>query len=186
MAETPLRTRNHDVIVLYTHAPEWASQFARQASLISAALGDVLLTVHHIGSTAIPPIAAKPVIDILAVVTSTSALDAVSSRLLALGYEAKGEFGIPTRRYFRKDTAEGVRTHQLHAFAVGSPDIDRHLNFRDYLRAHPAEAQAYALLKQRLAAQSLDGHTNYTDGKSDFIRAIDARASRWREGLGRS
>ena len=102
------------------HNPTWKIQFETEAARIRAALSDLGAVVHHIGSTAIPEIWAKPIIDILLEVEDVIALDAYASRLVEFGYEAKGEFGIPGRRYFRKDSADGVRTHQIHAFACGS------------------------------------------------------------------
>src|SRR4051812_35221263 len=103
-------------IHLVAHDTTWAAEFDREASVVKKSLGAALIDLHHIGSTAIPGIAAKPVIDMLAVVSSVQDLDRASSALEALGYEAKGEFGIPGRRYFRKDSPSGVRTHQIHAF----------------------------------------------------------------------
>ncbi|MFL5608076.1 MAG: GrpB family protein [Gemmatimonadaceae bacterium] len=116
----------------------------------------------------------------LGVVPAVEALDEQSHRLEALGYEAQGEFGIAGRRYFRKNGPDGARTHQLHAFAVGSPDIDRHLDFRDYLRAFPEEAAAYAALKMDLARRCGRNHDAYSDGKTDFILAVERRAVAWR------
>src|SRR3546814_8745866 len=95
----------------------------------------------HIGSTSIPGIHAKPIIDMLAVTSDLSLLDGCESRIASLGYEALGEFGIPGRRYFRKDNSTGERTHKIHAFRTGSPKITRHLQFRDYLIAPPAVAR---------------------------------------------
>jgi GrpB-like predicted nucleotidyltransferase (UPF0157 family) len=119
------------------------------------------------------------VIDILAVVRDIAELDRDAAALEALGYESKGEFGIPGRRYFRKETPAGVRTHQLHAFAAGSTEIARHLQFRDYLRAHPVHAQAYDALKRDLAARSAGDTGAYTNGKTAFVLDIDQRAARW-------
>jgi GrpB-like predicted nucleotidyltransferase (UPF0157 family) len=167
-------------IVLAPHDAQWAEQFAKEGALIRAALRGVVVELHHIGSTAIPDIAAKPIIDMLAAVTSLEALDRASSSLEALGYESKGEFGISGRRYYRKDSAAGIRTHHLHAFAVGSGEIERHLNFRDYLRAHSAEAQKYEALKLSLARRTLGDWNGYSDGKADFIREMDQRATAWR------
>lgn len=170
-------------IVLAPHDARWPVWFADEASLISTALSGVLVELHHIGSTAIPEIAAKPVIDMLAVVTSVEALDHASPKLESLGYESKGEFGIPGRRYFRKNSPAGVRTHQLHAFAIGSADIERHVNFRDYLRAHPAEARAYEVLKRTLAVQTLGDGAAYSDGKTEFVTEMERRAAVWRRDL---
>jgi GrpB-like predicted nucleotidyltransferase (UPF0157 family) len=115
----------HTPIVLAAHDPAWAAAFAREAAAIHDALGDVPIALHHVGSTAIPGIVAKPVIDMLGVVPRVEALDAHASRLVALGYEALGEFGVAGRRYFRKDAPDRTRTHQLHAFAADSPEVAR-------------------------------------------------------------
>jgi GrpB-like predicted nucleotidyltransferase (UPF0157 family) len=169
------------LIALAPHSAAWAAAFEREASAVLDALSDLSIELHHIGSTAVPGIAAKPVIDMLGVVPAVEALDVHAHRLTALGYEALGEFGIPGRRYFRKDDPDGVRTHQLHAFAAGSPEIQRHLDFRDYLRAFPTEAAAYAALKQRLAARCGSDMRAYSDGKTEFIRAVERRAAAWRQ-----
>ena len=98
----------------------------------------------------------------------------------SLGYEAMGEYGIPGRRYFRKDNREGVRTHHVHAFRAGSEEAGRHLAFRDYMIAHPLEAQRYSELKRRLAEEHPQSPDGYMDGKDGFIKEIDRRAARWR------
>jgi GrpB-like predicted nucleotidyltransferase (UPF0157 family)/ADP-ribose pyrophosphatase YjhB (NUDIX family) len=168
-------------IVLAPASEAWPGAFDREVSLIMDALSDVSIELHHIGSTAIPGIVAKPVIDMLGVARSVEELDARAHRLAALGYEALGEFGIVGRRYFRKNAPAGARTHQLHAYAVGSPEIQRHLDFRDYLRAFPTDAAAYATLKQELAERSGGDMRAYSEGKTDFIRGIERRAAEWRE-----
>lgn len=160
--------------------PSWPTQFTAEAECIRAALGGVAVAVHHIGSTAIPGILAKPIIDILLEVDDIPTLDAYSSALAGLGYEAKGEFGIPGRRYFRKQSTAGVRTHQIHAFERGSPASERHLAFRDYLIGQPTIAQAYSLLKQRLAASHPDDIEAYMDGKDSFIKEHEAKAITWK------
>ena len=175
------RYRAGGTIVLAPPNVAWPTMFAREASAIAQALSALRIELHHIGSTAIPGILAKPVIDILGAVASVDELDSQTHRLVALGYEALGEFGIPGRRYFRKNSPDGVRTHQLHAFAVGSPEIHRHLDFRDYLRAFPDEAAAYEQLKQRLVQRCGNDMPAYSEGKTEFIRAIERRAAAWRE-----
>ena len=168
-------------IVLESHSVAWASAFESEASAIVNALSDLPIELHHIGSTAIPDIVAKPVIDMLAIVPAVEELDARAHHLVLLGYEALGEFGIPGRRYFRKEAAHGARTHQLHAFAIGSSEAQRHLDFRDYLRAFPAVAAQYAELKQRLAQRCGNDMRAYSDGKTEFIRAVERRAAAWRQ-----
>ena len=165
-------------IFMVPHDPKWRKAFEDEARRITDALGsDVVVTVHHIGSTAIPGIYAKPVIDILLVAHDHADLDAKQPAMEALGYEALGEFGIPTRRYFRRDNADGDRTHQVHAFEVGSPQIARHLAFRDYMIAHPEAAKAYSDLKRTLAEQHPDDIEAYMDGKHEFIQEIDRRTA---------
>jgi GrpB-like predicted nucleotidyltransferase (UPF0157 family) len=172
-----------EMIVLAQHDPAWTSAFAREAERLTRACGDLLLDLHHIGSTAIPGLVAKSVIDMLAVAPSVEALDVRGETFETLGYQVMGEFGMPGRRYFRKDDSAGRRTHQVHAFAEGSNEIRRHLDFRDYLRAHPAIAEAYGTLKQRLASECRGDMRCYSDGKTPFIRDVDQRAAIWRREL---
>lgn len=115
-------------------------------------------------------------IDILLEVDDIVRLDSKRSAMEQPGYEAMGEFGIPGRRYFRKDDASGIRTHHVHAFQSGSPEIERHLVFRDYMIAHPEAAQAYSLLKQRLAQEYPGDKEAYMDGKDPFIKEHLAQA----------
>jgi GrpB-like predicted nucleotidyltransferase (UPF0157 family) len=159
--------------------PGWPAEFAAEAGRVRAALGGMTAAVHHIGSTAVPGLWAKPIIDLLLEVEALEALDARAPALTGLGYEALGEFGIPGRRYFRKNSAAGVRTHQIHAFARGGAEGERHLAFRDYLIAHPEVARAYGRLKQRLAAAHPDDLEAYMDGKDPFIKEHEAKAVRW-------
>ena len=167
-------------VLLRPYDRRWAEDFAREAAAVTRALGSALGAIHHIGSTAIPGIHAKPIIDMLAVTDDLSLLDERASRLAAIGYEALGEFGIPGRRYFRKNNSAGERTHHIHAFQTGSAQISRHLAFRDYLRAHPDSARDYDALKHRLAEAFPDDSGRYTDSKDAFIRDIDLRAAAWR------
>ena len=164
-------------IYMVPHNPDWRQEFENEAKKITDAVGANAVTLHHIGSTAIPNIYAKPVIDILLVVQNHTELDARQAAMEALGYEALGEGGIPARRYFRRDNALGDRTHQAHAFEAGSPQIARHLAFRDYMINNPDAAQAYSALKRELAAQHPSDIEAYMDGKEAFIREIDRQAA---------
>jgi GrpB-like predicted nucleotidyltransferase (UPF0157 family) len=163
--------------------PLWPVEFEREQADVVRALGDVLLALHHIGSTAIPGLRAKPVIDMLAEVRGLAELDGRQEQMEALGYECLGEFGISGRRYFRKDDSAGNRSHQIHAFESTSPQIERHLAFRNYLRAHPARAEAYEELKEKLAERYCHDLPCYTDGKDEFILQIDREAAAWRASL---
>ena len=131
-------------VTVVPHDLAWRREFNVEARQITECLGDVVTRLHHIGSTAIPGLPAKPTIDILMEVVDLESVDAATPSLKTLGYEAMGEYGIPRRRYFRKNDASGKRTHHVHAFELGSDEVRRHLAFRDYLIAHPSAAHAYA------------------------------------------
>lgn len=162
------------------HDPRWRDAFEAEAEQVAAALGENVLAVHHVGSTAIPDIYAKPVVDLLVEVRDISEVDGRSPSMESLGYEVMGEYGIPGRRYFRKETREGLRTHHVHAFEAGSVEAERHLAFRDYMIAHPEDAQKYSELKRKLAEQHPHSIDAYMDGKDGFIKEMDRRAARWR------
>jgi len=167
-------------IVVAPYDQAWAGAFATEADAISAALSELPVSVEHIGSTAVAGLAAKPVIDILLIVPDLASLDERAERLTRLGYVGRGEFGVPGRRFFQKTTAAGIRTHQIHAYADGADDIRRHLDFRDYLRAHPSVADAYASLKVRLAERFSADVERYADAKTSFVRDVEHLAARWR------
>ena len=158
------------------HDPEWAAAFAAEAWALTGAMGETCTALHHIGSTAIPGILAKPIIDILCEVRSFELLDGATRRIESLGYTAMGAFGIEGRRYFRKDDAERRRTHHLHVFEAGLLHIERHLAFRDYLRSHPEKAREYSALKEAL----MNSGVPYQDGKDAFVKAAEAEAINWR------
>lgn len=166
-------------VLVVPHNPEWMEEFARESLLVASALGNLMVEIHHIGSTAILNIHAKPVIDMLASVMTIEAVDARRKEFECLGYEVMGEFGIPGRRYFRKDNRNGDRTHQIHIFQSGSPQIGRHLAFRDFMKAHPHFAHQYDALKQRLAAMYPNDIDSYAKGKDSFINEMDAQAATW-------
>jgi GrpB-like predicted nucleotidyltransferase (UPF0157 family) len=164
------------------HQPAWKQRYVSEAERITSALTGLSAKIHHIGSTAIPSIAAKPIIDILMEVDDLSGLDARSPAMEQLGYNVMSEFGIPGRRYFRKNDAASTRTHQIHAFHTGSTGAVRHLTFRDYMISHPEAAMAYSALKQRLARQHPDDFEAYMDGKDGFIKDHEALALAWDQG----
>ncbi|HEY1064628.1 MAG TPA: GrpB family protein, partial [Pirellulales bacterium] len=168
-------------VIVVPHQATWKDDFQREATHIRAALGEALHAIHHIGSTAIPGIHAKPIIDLLLETPTLAALDARQHAMEKLGYEALGEFGIPDRRYFRKINSSGERTHHVHAFVVGSPGAVRHLAFRDYLLAHPAVAREYDALKLRLVAARPGELDAYIDGKDAFVKDVERDALAWRE-----
>lgn len=165
--------------------PAWPERFRQEAQALAQALGDLIVAIHHVGSTAIPGLAAKPIIDVLVEVSDVERVDDFNALMAARGYLPRGEFGIPGRRFFIKGD-EVHRTHHVHIFEAGHPDVARHLDFRDYLRAHPQEAAAYGHLKAELAQQYPHDIEGYVDGKDAMIKSLDEKARRWRAGETRS
>ena len=166
-------------VVVVPYDSEWPRAFASSSREVAAAMGRNLVAIHHIGSTAIPGIHAKPVIDMLGIASYLADVDRRAGEMELLGYEAMGEFGIPGRRYFRRDNAAGTRTEQVHVFLEGSPHVERHLAFRDFMRAHATFAAQYGELKRRLAVAHPGDMEAYIDGKDAFIKEMEARALTW-------
>jgi GrpB-like predicted nucleotidyltransferase (UPF0157 family) len=167
-------------VELHPHSPRWAELARAETARLHGALGGVLVTVHHIGSTSIPGIMAKPIVDLIPVVMDLDSLDHARPLVAALGYDCLGEFGPPGRRYCRRDDpVTGKRAFQLHCYAQGSPEIGRHLAFADYLRAHPAIAKEYEAEKMRAAALHPGNTLDYNDAKNDWIKRIEREALRW-------
>ena len=152
--------------------------YAAEANLLSAIFGEELVRIHHIGSTAVPGLRSKPVIDMLAEVSDIENIDSLNPAMMATGYTPMGEYGIPGRRYFFKGSEE-KHSHHLHAFQTGNAEVARHLLFRDYLRSHPQEARQYASLKESLAARFPDDIDAYMLGKDAFIKELDRKAAAW-------
>jgi GrpB-like predicted nucleotidyltransferase (UPF0157 family) len=167
-------------VVVVPHDPSWADAARVEGAAIAQALGDdLVVVVHHIGSTSIPGIHAKPILDLMPLVRSLETVDARNTAMEALGYEVMGEFGIAGRRFFRKDDGAGERTHNVHVFLEGGAGVARHLAFRDFMIAHPEHARAYSDLKREVAARHPHDIDAYMDGKDAFIKDMEARALEW-------
>jgi len=159
-------------VELAPHSPAWARAAAQEAERLWAVLGDNVLAVHHVGSTAIPGIHAKPIVDLMPIVRSVAALDEAAARLQALGYECWGEYGIVGRRYCTLDDPEtGRRKFQLHCYEEDNREITRHLAFRNYLRAHPEIAREYDAEKHCCRELHPDNSHRYSDAKAAWITA---------------
>ncbi|HEY4670198.1 MAG TPA: GrpB family protein [Tepidiformaceae bacterium] len=157
-------------IEVVDYDPEWPALFEAEAERIRAACGRVVVEIEHIGSTSVPGLAAKPIIDIMPGVEDIAGARArLEAGMRGLGYESLGEYGIPGRLYFRKGVP---RSHHVHVFEVGKPEWRKHLLFRDYLRAHGEAVEEYAAMKRRLAARHRTAREAYTDAKSPFIQGI--------------
>ncbi|WP_341876281.1 GrpB family protein [Defluviitalea saccharophila] len=161
---------------------EWPVLFMEEAEEIKRILGEELIDIYHIGSTAVENLRAKPIIDIMPVVRDITKIDAYNKEFEALGYEPKGELGITGRRFFRKGSE--VRTHHIHIFEKSnSKEIRRHLAVRDYLRAHPNEVLEYGQLESKLAVLYPADIEAYCDGKDAFVKELERKALNWYEEL---
>ncbi len=150
---------------------QWASLFQEEAARIQQALGPNCVAIHHIGSTSVPELSAKPIIDIIPVVKD---ITQPLKQLEKLGYESKGEFGIPFRSYFQKRI--GYKGYNVHIYEQGNPEIERHLKFRDWLRSSAKDRQLYAKLKKNLAKKFPYDIRSYSVGKSQFVTDIETKA----------
>jgi len=158
--------------------PAWPERFREEASWIVSVFGAGLLSIHHIGSTSIPGMSAKPIIDIMPVVRDISKVETFNEAMIEHGYKPMGEYGIAGRRFFIKNAE--VRTHHVHSYQPDNPEVKWHLDFRDYLTAHEDEARHYAKLKASLAEQHQYDIEAYTQGKATFIKGVLAKAQAWR------
>ncbi|MBI9051333.1 MAG: GrpB family protein [Anaerolineaceae bacterium] len=170
---------NKREVILESYQPKWKHQFVKEVSTMYPAFWMCWEAVYHIGSTAIPGVIAKPIVDILLIVHDVQKSDLFNDAISELGYTPKGAYGIAGRRYFYKGGA--LHTVHIHAFESSSPHVDRHLLFRDYLRAHPSAVQAYSALKQELVKQYRYDPEGYSDAKDGFITQMDAEALKWKE-----
>ena len=164
-------------VQLFSHDPAWADQAQREGARLLEAAGSAITSVHHIGSTSIPGILAKPIIDLMGIGPDLGAIEGARPRLEALGYEWHGEYGLEGRRYCTlTDKATGLRRFHLHCYAEGDRSILRHLAFRDYLRARPGEAHDYERMKQGCAAKHPADSNAYTACKDRWITRVEAEA----------
>jgi GrpB-like predicted nucleotidyltransferase (UPF0157 family) len=148
----------------------WPTTFVALRRPIWEAVRNAALAIEHVGSTAVPGLAAKPVIDMDIVVQSHSALRTVIERLAALGYAHRGNLGIEGREAFA--CPPGSPPHHLYACVAGSTALRNHLHVRDWLRSHPQTAAAYGALKKELAARFRDDVDAYVEGKTRFLLEI--------------
>lgn len=162
---------------LLPHDPQWAEQASQEETRILAAVWPAIMEMHHVGSTAIPGIAAKPIIDLVGVTPALQTLEAARPRIEALGYAWHGEYGLEGRRFCTlSDPGSGLRKFHLHCYADGDHSIRRHLAFRDHLRARPAIAEAYQQMKRDCAAKHPNDSNAYTQCKDHWIKQVEAEA----------
>ncbi|WP_208587763.1 GrpB family protein [Gracilibacillus suaedae] len=159
---------------------KWQTMFVEEARKLKFIFGNDIVDIHHIGSTSVPGLKAKPIIDMMPVVKDINSIDRFNAEMNNIGYVHKGENGIHRRRYFQKGGDN--RTHHVHIFQDGSYEIKRHLAFRDYLRFHLEEKKSYGDLKEHLAQQFPYDIASYISGKERLVKEIEAKAIEWYEG----
>lgn len=157
-------------IIVVEYDCNWPAQFESLRLRIAGALGDLAQTIEHVGSTAVPDLAAKPIIDIDVLLKMGVELPVAVHRLERLGYINRGDLGVPGREAFR--TPDHDLPHHLYVCPHNSPAFRAHIAFRNYLRAHPEAAEEYASLKKSLAQRFRDDREAYVMGKSEFVAAI--------------
>lgn len=155
--------------------PEWAQRFSSESSRLSAALGSAALDIQHIGSTSVPGISAKPILDIAIAIQSYEGGHSLVPRFETLGYRYRGENGIPRRHYFVLGAPR--RTHHVHVLEHDSDEWRRHLAFRDRLLHSPADAARYSALKSRCMAEACGSREEYQRLKAPFIEAMEGGTS---------
>lgn len=171
-------------MIVVEHDPAWADQFEELREVFATGLGEVAVRIEHVGSTSVPGLAAKPVLDIDIVIESQSMLPEAIRLLADLGYRHRGDLDVPGREAF--GPGDGTRPevhpprswprHHLYVCARDGVELRRHLAFRDWLRTHDADALAYAALKRGLALRFPNDIDAYSDAKSDLVESVLVRA----------
>ncbi|MCW7539662.1 GrpB family protein [Aquabacterium sp. A7-Y] len=165
----------HESVELVPYDPAWPPAFEEERWRLLSLFPSAFVAIEHIGSTAIPGMRAKPIVDILAGVESLTGVDALAARLCEVGYATSAEFNasLSDRKWFMR-WAHGRRTHHLHVVVHDGGIWRQRLAFRDRLRVDPQAAARYERLKARLAAEHRDDREAYTDAKADFVQSIVA------------
>ncbi len=159
----------------------WNSMFEVEANLLYKIFGSEIIDIHHIGSTSVKGLKAKPIIDIMPVVTDVNKVDEFNISMMAIGYVPKGENGIDQRRYFQKGGDH--RTHHLHFYQFDNHNINRHLAFRDYLISHPDVAKKYGDVKEGLSKRFPYDIESYIKGKEQLVLEIELKANAWYQSI---
>jgi GrpB-like predicted nucleotidyltransferase (UPF0157 family) len=165
-----------DPVVVVEYDPSWPSQFERLSARAAHALDEFGLRIEHVGSTAVPGLAAKPVIDLIIQLDDEKQLGPVIQKLEEAGYRHEGDFGVVGREAFAVPAGEA--RHHLYVCLPGCSQLADQMAFRDYLRTHDDVRDAYAALKRRLADNYRDDRKAYTDGKTKFVSRVMTRT--WR------
>jgi len=171
-------------VVISPYDINWPNLFEQEKARLEEALGNHVLSIQHIGSTSVPGLGAKPIIDMMIAVRSLEQADAFCIQpIVGLGYEYVKEFEqeTPLRRYFRKSNEAGIRTHHIHMVVINSDWWLNHLLFRDFLRADGEARRAYETHKRQLAEREWNTSNDYAEAKTDFILKRMEEARAWKQ-----
>lgn len=174
------RIKNYRKAEVVSYNSHWPDLFTQEAKQIQDALGTLIKKIHHIGSTAIPNMPAKRIIDMLLECDDIGDMEVIKNKLHPLGYLFFSRQVMPHRSFFTRKHRDDIGFH-LHFYERGDPQVKRHVSFRDYLIAHPQDAHTYAKLKLKLAEQFKDDMNNYVAGKDKLVQEIDIKAKIWAE-----
>jgi GrpB-like predicted nucleotidyltransferase (UPF0157 family) len=161
-------------VIVLDYDPSWPGLFQALRQRIADALGDFAAAIEHVGSTAVPGLAAKPTIDIDVLLASETMLSAAIERLASIGYIHRGNLGVPGREAFFAPANDPP--HHLYVCPPCSAEFRRHVAFRDYLRAHPKDANIYGELKIALAERFREDRSAYNNAKGEFVEGLTSRA----------
>ena len=165
-------------IIIEEYNPNWVLEYEKEAKQIADILRDELVRIHHIGSTSIPNLPAKPIIDILLEIKSLDNLETFQDSFEKIGYECLGEYGISSRYFFRKGGENP--THHIHAYEQeNTHEINRHLAVREFLKKNELWAEEHTKLKICLAKQFPHSIENYCEGKDRFVKELEKTALDW-------
>ena len=167
-------------VTVTEYDPRWPELYRQEAARLEAVLGGNLVRMFHIGSTSVPGLRAKPVIDMMGLVWDLGRVEACRPAFEGLGYKVLGECGIPGRRYMRRGGDGTPRTHHVHLYQFDdSGNILKDIAVREYLRCHPEQAAVYGELKSRLAQQFPEDYMGYCRGKEQFVARLSQQALAW-------
>jgi len=158
-------------VELQNYNPNWAKEYKKEEKLLKQVLGDRIIEIHHIGSTSIPGLMAKPVIDIIVVLDSLDNIEEIENLLKDYDYENRGPQGVEDRMFFAKGS-EDARTHYIHFTTPKSNTYYSQVYFKRYLIEHEDYLKKYCELKQELALKYPEERKKYTAGKNDFIKEV--------------
>jgi len=172
-----MRGKMKKPIVVVQYNPDWPAAFERIKAYLQPHIADLLVDIHHVGSTSVPGLSAKPIIDLDIEIPSMDVFPDVVKRLDKIGYRHQGNYGIEGREAFKRETLDDFMAHHMYVCPSCSDELKRHIKLRDYLRANPAKADEYGALKIANARKYGNDIDAYIEGKGAFIMECLSQAS---------